>query len=206
MFEWPYPWDSSVRIHGPELWEQAARTKHNEHSALTPRTWAGCLFKSHPEACILVTQYNPSLGDVSGEAGWPSISLSLGLLARQIRGSRRPLNSQKWQDPYSNQGSVVQNANYSYGASPLSGRVKTLRMNRANPNLDGNWGNSAFTGDGTRIHSGFREDGRHRLWVRREWFVTIHLLKPSLRASSQESEVCSLYFHVSYVIHDNKIK
>ena len=154
----------------------------------------------------LVTQCNPSLGDLSGEAGWPSTSLSLGLLARQIRGSRRPLNAQKWQDPYSNQGSVVQNANYSYGASLLSRRVKTLRMNWANPNLDYNWGNSAFTRDGTRIHSGFREDGGRWLWVRREWFVTIHFLKPSLRASSQESKVCSLYFHISYVINDNKIK
>lgn len=71
------------------------------------------------------------------------------------------MNSWKWQDPYSNQGSVVEKASFSYGASLLSSREKTLQMNWAIPNLGYNWGNSAFSGSGTIILSGFGEDGGH---------------------------------------------
>lgn len=71
------------------------------------------------------------------------------------------MHSWKWQGLYSNQGSVVQKANFSYGASLLGSREKTLQMNQANPNQGYNWGNSAFSGSGTIILSGFGEDGGH---------------------------------------------
>lgn len=170
-----------------------------------PRNWVGCLFKSHPEACMLVTQHDTSLRELGqGKAGWSSISLSLQLLARQwwVLGSL-------WISENGNQVTKMVGFRmpaFSYGLSLLSSSVKKLQMNWANPNLDYNWGNSAIIEDSTRILPGFREDGKQWLWVHREWFVTTHLSKRSLCASSQESKICSLYFHKSYVISDNKIK
>lgn len=116
------------------------------------------------------------------------------------------MNSTKWQDHYSNQRSIVQNANISNMIKLFSSRVRKLQMTWASPNLDCNWGNSASTGYGTKTHSGFQKTGDTIMSTQR---MLCHYIYVSylLCAFSQESKICSRYFHKSCVINDNnKIK